>query len=617
VRPLRHTVPPGAGETPASFVSRLAALHRTSAREMCLDMGTTFQKVVDGDPKALAIVAFKAGAHPDTLAGHAFVKTGERRHTFRGEELTRDDLRRAVVFVCPKCLAEDIAAAPRIRPRIAAFQRAPWQIAALKTCHIHLAPLVAADKDMTPSVMHDWSHHVAKVLPDLARLADDADTRALTRFETYVLDRINGGSTRGGPVDGLPLFVAIAACETFGAVATFGRMPNLKTLTDEQWRTAGAAGFDIVGAGKPGIEAFLEQLQATYPYARAGSEGPQALFGRIYQVLEFGREDPAFDPLRDLVGDFIRKRLPVGPGDTVFGKPVERRALHSIRTLSMETRLHPKRLRKLLKAAGTLPPGADALADGNCLFDAQQGSMAAREASAASLTLLKAGEYLNAPRVQRVLLHRAGFIVPRIRAGDHGAADMFAPADLERFLDRLLDGAVAVPAVGDGQATIPGAAKRACCGAETIVSLALEGKLSRKWRLAGEHGYMALLVHVEEVRRLVRGPDLGGLTRDAVTDRLHVSDKVTCNLIARGHLRTITAMHPVNRCPTVIVPKEEVARFEREFVSLFALAKSQGRHFLMVKKELHAAGVEPALDPAEIGATFYCRRQAEVFAMAS
>ena len=126
-----------------------------------------------------------------------------------------------------------------------------------------------------------------------------------------------------------------------------------------------------------------------------------AIFGRIYQVLEYGREDPSYDGVRDLVGHFIRTRFPVGPGDVVFGKPVMERRLHSIRTLSTETRLHPKRLRKLLEAAGALPEGSDDLSGGNCLFDAQRGSIVALEAVAATLSVRKAGEYLNAPRVQR------------------------------------------------------------------------------------------------------------------------------------------------------------------------------------------------------------------------
>jgi hypothetical protein len=263
--------------------------------------------------------------------------------------------------------------------------------------------------------------------------------RPVSGLEAYVAGRLNADS---GPqlLDRLPLHVAIGACELFGAVATLGRTPHLKRLTDEQWHTAGSAGFEIFAGGEASVADFLEGLRKSYPYSGAATEGAQAIFGRIYQALEYGREDPSYDGVRDLVGHFIRTRFPVGPGDVVFGKPVERRTLHSVRTLSAETGLHPKRLRKLLAVAGTLPADADGLADGNCLFDAEKGSMAAREAAAATLSVRKAGEYLNAPRVQRDRLYRSGLIVPRVRGADHGVADQFAPEDLDAFLDRLLAG---------------------------------------------------------------------------------------------------------------------------------------------------------------------------------
>lgn len=608
MRKLRHTVSLCAGETPASFVSRLAALHRASARDICLDLGVTFQKIVDGDPDTLAKVAFKASADPSALAENAFVKTGPHRYVHRGQELTRDNMRRATVVVCPKCLAEDILAAPASRPEITVFQRVRWQVAALKTCPIHRAPLLLVDKDMNPRALHDWSHHVRKVLPFLPRLAEEAGVRPLTAFETYVLNRIDGGTAGVSFIDSLPLHVAITACELFGAVASFGRMPNLKTLTDEEWRSAGAAGFDIVGAGKPGIETFMADLQASYFYTRAGTEGPQAIFGRIYQVLEFGREDEAYDPLRDLVGDFILGNFPVGPGDIVFGKPVETRRLHSIRSLSMQTGLHPKRLRKLLSSAEMLPPNADALADGNCLFDAKRAVSLAQAASPATLSVRDAGTYLNAPRVQRDMLYRSGILVPRIKATDHGAADLFAPEDLDAFLARLLDGATPVSVGGRNHFHIPTAARLACCSSVEVVQATLDGRLSRNARLTSERGYMSVLVDVEEVRALVRGADLDGLASQALAERLRVADKVARKLIAGGHLPTVTAVNPVNRCPVAIVPTEDIERFEAEFVTLFALARQQGRHHLLVKKQLEAAGVKPAMDPDQVGATFYRRR---------
>jgi hypothetical protein len=52
-------------------------------------------------------------------------------------------------------------------------------------------------------------------------------------------------------------------------------------------------------------------MRLSSPYSGAATEGPQAVFGRVYQTLEFYREDEAYDPLRDIVGDFIQTRFPV------------------------------------------------------------------------------------------------------------------------------------------------------------------------------------------------------------------------------------------------------------------------------------------------------------------
>jgi hypothetical protein len=253
---------------------------------------------------------------------------------------------------------------------------------------------------------------------------------------------------------------------------------------------------------------------------------------------------------------------------------------------------------------------SDELVDANCLFDAQRGSTLATQASVATLSVSDAGKYLNAPRVQRDRLYRAGIIVPRIRGGDHGAADQFAPEDLDAFLTRLLEGAQPVRDAAEGQVTIPQAAHRAFCMSEDVVRLVLDGKIRRKWKLAGELGYMSLLLDLEEVRALVRGPDLGGLTGLQIKDKLSTTAKVAAALMKHGHLRTITRINPVNRCPTVVVPAQEVERFDREYVSLFAIAKQRGRHFLLVKKELQDAAVEAVFNPKKIGATFYRRTEA-------
>jgi hypothetical protein len=245
-----------------------------------------------------------------------------------------------------------------------------------------------------------------------------------------------------------------------------------------------------------------------------------------------------------------------------------------------------------------------ALADHNVFFEPQAGSAAVQKAKGA-LSLPAAGRYLNAPRVQIGLLAKHRFIEPFLAAKDFGAVDQFAVADLDDFLKRLFAGARPVRTPEAGQVDIPSAAGRCCCSSMEILGFILAGKLAWVGRQDGLEGYMSVLVDINEVRPMVRGAELGGLGGQALAERMHVADRVTRNLIAGGHLRTVTVINPVNRCPTVIVPNEEIERFQREFVSLFALAKQQGRHFRKLKLELEGAGMKPAFNPETVGATFY------------
>lgn len=58
---------------------------------------------------------------------------------------------------------------------------------------------------------------------------------------------------------------------------------------------------------------------------------------------------------------------------------------------------------------------------------------------------------------------------------------------------------------------------------------------------------MSVLVDIEEVRALVRGPSHGDLTIVAFKQRMQVNGRAVRQLIAAGHLKTITVANPVNR----------------------------------------------------------------------
>ena len=610
MRRLRIDVPSAPGESPASFTSRLAAANRLSAREFCLDWEIRFQAIVDGDPTAIAIVARLGGADVDALTTYAFRRTGKWSYEHRGQCLTRDALRRGRVLVCPACLSEDIRSRPKLAPPLAVYGRSLWQIEAIKTCPDHGTALVTVSTDLTPQTLHNFTYHVSAAVDRLDDLNASATRRDPSALERYAIGRLNGALT-APYLDAMPLYAATKVTELIGAVAVFGRTTNLKQLTDDEWWLAGGAGFEIAAGGVEGIHGFLAQLQATYPFKRPSTQGPQALFGRLYQVLAFGLADEAYDPLRDVIADYAATHLPLGPGDEIFGKPVRRRTLHSIRTLSVEAGLHPKRLRKVLRALGALDHLDPDLPDQMTIFPAEIASRAVLGADRA-LSLREAGEHLNAPRVHARLLADRGFIKPRFDTAAHGAENRYAVTDLDEFLERLFRDAVSIRLPKPGQVSIPAAAKRACCSAAVIVQLILDRKLDWVGRAAGERGYLAVLVDAAEIKEKTRGPDHESYTQRDVARLLGTTDRVVRALMKSKLLTTFVARDPVNHCPATLIHPDELARFTGEYVTLFGLAKERGRHFRAVLKELDAQGIEPAFDHDKIGTRIYRRSDVEV-----
>lgn len=133
-------------------------------------------------------------AATELFGANAFVKVGERRYLLRSEEIVRGSLRRTAVAICPKCFANDIVDAPELHAELAPYQRALWQITAIKTCSVHTTPLLVLDKNLTPSLLHDWSRHVSKVLLNLWRLAAEAGTQPLSGLEAYIVDCVADGA---------------------------------------------------------------------------------------------------------------------------------------------------------------------------------------------------------------------------------------------------------------------------------------------------------------------------------------------------------------------------------------------------------------------------------------
>ena len=604
---LNPTLPLMPGESPASFVSRLANINGIStAREFCLDMGLRFQDVVDGTDDALVALADLSGAPVDALLINA-IRRIEGSLNIGNQRLNKAALRRQRLFVCALCLKEDIRKSD-LDPDFAVYGRTIWLLDHIRTCPHHNFPLVEVDVTRKAQI-HEFSFLIQPKLTNIDSIIRRFQHRPTSGLETYLLHRIADRESQLRWLDNLDWFVAAKTCEIIGAVAEFGRTPNLNTLSDDDWYRAGARGFEVASGDESGIRCFLTNLQETYPYTRAGTDGPQAQFGRLYQWLAFGADDIAFDPVRDLVAQHIIESMPVGEGDTVLGKTVEKRVKHSIRTASLEIKAHPKRLRKVLAATGII--GVDHVnhCDARVIFNASDAQDILAKVSDA-LSLRDVETYLGAGRVHAQLLMDQGFIVPFI--SDHAEGiwwHAFARKDLDEFLFRLFDGAVEVDDCDMPKCSIKMAAKFANCGAGIIVRLVLDKKLEWVGRKAGIHGYDAVMVDVDEIRRLVKLDEPDGITIHEACKRLSTSHRVVKALVECCVLPTAAAVNPVNRCPMNIIPNSAFSAFSDKYVSLFELTQQFNVHHLVLKKALEENGIWPAFDPALIHASFFNRSE--------
>ncbi|PWB82887.1 MAG: hypothetical protein C3F11_09470, partial [Methylocystaceae bacterium] len=123
-------------ESAESYVSRLACLHQSCARFFCVDFGTTIQAVITGDDSALAKIEELAGLSSGALSQWAIRRGQRTMYEIRHEKLSRASLRRERVFVCPRCLQDDVSSSPQLS-YLSAHGRTIWMLASIRTCHIH------------------------------------------------------------------------------------------------------------------------------------------------------------------------------------------------------------------------------------------------------------------------------------------------------------------------------------------------------------------------------------------------------------------------------------------------------------------------------------------------
>ena len=594
-------------ESVTSYAARVTALHhggsvRTFLR--CFDIA--YKPIVAGDPAALSAFADLTGMPADDLK-HAALTVQGHISRFRGEIVQRTMLRHSRSHFCPRCLVADIATS-RLPPPAAVYGRTIWQFSPIRSClhhHVMLEPIREAEHG---DKVHDFARTVASSLLNLELRAASMQAVSPSAAEAYLVARFSDTPIPSPLLDAMPWYAAARTCEAVGIVALHGPGAGRRGLSEAIRRGAADHGFGIVHGGEAQVRDFLDDLRGRRTSPRSGRDGARALYGVLHDVLTYERPDPAYAPLRRLVYEHALQNVPVGPGDTLVGLPVTRRHVHSITTASIETRQHPKRLRKILIAEGIIPADAPCK-DSETLFDAILAAPYLRQI-AKGVRLRGVTAHLRTRYAHTLTLTRAGFIKPFVTHAveRQGQRATYAVADLNDFLSCLARRAVVHPNPKLPVMDIPKAAKRAYCTMPDVLHMILDGTLGWVGLDPEVPGFHGIIVDADEVLERVRGPDLDGLTANDLRKRLGIHQRAVTGLIANGYLAREKWINPVSRCPVFIVRSKTVDTFEREYVSLSELARHYKTNAYKLKIDLDRRGKRPAISNDRVGATFYLRR---------
>ncbi|MFE0014086.1 TniQ family protein [Mesorhizobium sp. NPDC059054] len=602
---LSLTVPFHADQSVTSFCSCLAAVNGiATAREFSRHMGFSFQKIVDGSDREISQLSALVELDEAVLAPGVIKKTAEG-HDINSQVLTNQSLVRNRLRFCPHCIEEDYARNEG-RPEARRYGRRNWLVSFIRTCEKHQSSLVESDQS-SAGLYHDFSAMLRNEEPNLRELSERSVERPFSQFERYVSDRLAGIETEYSWLDGLPLYAALRITEMIGATANHGINFASKTYTDGQWWANAEAGFAVTSRGEDEIREFLSSLHCNFFKRRCAMKG-NATYGRIYQWLAYETADAVYDPVRALIRDHAINNLPLGPGDDMFG-PITHRRWHSVQSASVEYKLHPRRLRKLVLDAGLATVKSADASDNRILLPADTIAdfiKTTRE----TIPAKDAQDYVNAPRIQFAILVENGYVKGHCSgAQDAGFYVQFAKSELDHFLKRLRDAVTYQMDISATMVSIPIATRRANCKAIEILDLLLNAKLKRVAWDPTERGFMAVRVDLDECKEKTRLADHGGLSLQLVMKKLSTTTYVLTNLIECGYLRASTVANPTNRCPQTVVMPDDLNAFMLEFVSLTNLAKERGEHFTRTTRWLSTFGVKPAFNPEKVRARFFRRSE--------
>lgn len=586
---LGLTLPLRPAQTETSLVSNLAAFNGSQyAQDFAQDMVINWKGLAKGLSEEIDHISELSGVPRENLNRYrSELVLGLNDHkSFRiaGEVISNRQFLRGRLRVCPQCLMADRKRFGQFGP----YTRIYWHISSIRTCHQHHKVLVELPDADFPRDIHDTFARIRDHWDIIENAAKFGQAREPSKFERYLVGRLDGKTT-GNTVDELPFDVVAKTAEMLGLVIGSGPQASFSNSNDEDLAKAGAAGFAAIYKGEDGINTSLRCIQDKSTGTRAGHYTD---FGHFARWLERMSHDDRYEPIRAAYRQYVFRNYPIGEGEIVLGGACPKRHLHSFATITNEFQIDPHRLKSFLGgfgfASGKLAgkPTVEELG----YFPAEESEARIREVTDV-IGRIEATKFLNVNRPLFDRLRKIGVVQPV--ATFDGLKGLYKPSHLDEVLSRFNDRAEFIDKFSGSRMDLGVACNKAKVTVEQVIPKILDGSIKWLGKLLGTNGLASLAVDLEEILDLFEGPPLQGYTKQQLKRILRVNDPTITYLVKKRYIRACETRHPRSRRPMSIVPAEAYDAFLECYVTLGILANQIGTQAKHVSSRLEQLKIDP------------------------
>ncbi|MBK4214712.1 TniQ family protein [Paracoccus caeni] len=599
ILPLPVLVAAGPTETATSLASRLTLANGAPRMlTLCNEMSISHTALCHGASDAVERIAQLAATDPTNLLFHTprLIRKGWFR--IGNEDLKFSILLRRGGQICQLCIGENRDLDARLGP----WQPSLWQISAFRRCPIHNIIYERPSFACKPDDFLDFARLIAGWIPEKI-MPGPCGEREL---DAYLAKRIEVGAGQEW-IDQQPLHVIHSCAEALGLAVRNGPGFRVRDASTLELISAGNEGIKWLATGKEGLLAILADLLAA-------SGADRANYGKIYTTflscLIERRLDPDFDPIRDIVREFIRDHFYIPAETSLLGRICDTPRVYTVATAAKTFDVPISHLSRYLVRESRIvrQTRKNTISDVNTLVPVGVMRGAVMDVRKLS-TLAVSRTVLGIDRFVMERLCEAGLLSPRLGSED-GGMPLYHLDDLLAFIHGLRKGLVPLPQACLDWKPITKIAARCHCSTAWLLQQVASKRLALGTSLKEPFRLDDFLVSLSEVKRLLLASPEGKVSAMEAAALLGVNAKTIHALAEAGFLESEKIDSRLANRDRLVIGVASLESFARCHVVLRALSGTRKSTYQATQDFIAAQNVHP-LSLGQSARWIYLRKDIE------